>query len=225
MKITKDVSLIDKEILDLNFINKFTRSQIEAEIKRQEKIFPILIKPQENAVKLSEEEEELKHQLELNPNLFIVPNITYESKNLKNFNETRTSSPAVIVQAPAFIDTTRNGQQVKNLDYIRNFQAEPYIYQENVRKGREESTDNISVSLQHLNLLNVKIYILNHLPFSLRVFGLLASFRPRIRGSALKLNFQGQNLGSNFLHPNFDLKSIAKTGFLKLALLKISIIK
>jgi hypothetical protein len=156
MKISRDVSLIDKEILDFSFINKFTRSQIEAEIKRQEKIFPILIKPQDNTVKLSEEEEELKHQLELNPNLFIVPNIIYDTKNIKNFNETRTSSPAVIVQAPAFIDTSRNGQQVKNLGYVRNVQAEPKIYRENVRKGREESTDNTSVSLQHLNLLNVK---------------------------------------------------------------------
>ena len=147
MKISKEADRIDKEILDLSFINKFTRSQIENEIKRQEKLFPAVLKPQDNAIKLSEEEEELKHQLQLNPNLFKLPNFDNNSRIFKNNYYSRTSSPKVVVQAPAFMDTSRNGQKIKDINYTRNFQSEPHIYQKNL--------DNLSNSIKDLNLSNV----------------------------------------------------------------------
>jgi hypothetical protein len=136
--------LVEKEILDLSFINKFTRSQIEAEIKRQEKIFPIILNTQnKNVAELNDEKEELERQLKMNPNLFQIPN--FDSKIMNTNYQTRTSSPVVMVQAPVFINSTPK-QKSSNMDHMRGFHAEPHIYQRNM-----------SNSAQDLNINNVII--------------------------------------------------------------------
>jgi hypothetical protein len=132
--------LVEKEILDLNFINKFTRSQIEAEIKRQEKIFPIILNNQNrNVAEINDDKEELERQLKMNPKLFQIPNIDIKMVNA-NY-QTRRSSPIVVVQAPAFINS---GPKQKNshIDQMRGFHAEPHIYQRNMSNSAHDLNKN-----------------------------------------------------------------------------------
>ena len=69
---------VQMEQLDTNFVDQFTRSEIEAEIIRQEQANPIVINSSRR--KLTKEEEEMKWQLLINPKLFEKPNVFSQPK-------------------------------------------------------------------------------------------------------------------------------------------------